>query len=418
MNIETKFLNINDISAAKRFSTMDKESLISYIGKVCLSLELEKDGAELKNVLYGVIYEIFRNKCNFDEEKVNSISTTFATTISKEFENYTYTEDLSKEKIEQLVEPLIDKLAFIIDSDLETIKDFSQEQQLLSIGVVNDTIADDEIKGLDSVSAKNKLNQLPENILNIISNIKSNILNKSKKFLEKIELVQKVDFWTKATLGLILDLFGGNLISKLVYLNVNENDQMLEKIKNEGIVHFTSNANADKILNSGDNYIKSSGIMLSGGKKRTYFFAGLPSFKDITINIYSYNVMYGVRIKPTAEQLEKLTYREYNDKAVAYNRDFHFSSEQVEKVYYGLKIDEEKNLFYEEITEEQAKNYRVSDELRKIYNGDGSLKHKLMCNAYGFYYELGNYIKLLKRIKNRDFQIESLDEQYDSNHIK
>ena len=51
MNIETKFLNINDISAAKRFSTMDKESLVSYIGKVCLSLELEKDGAELKNVL-------------------------------------------------------------------------------------------------------------------------------------------------------------------------------------------------------------------------------------------------------------------------------------------------------------------------------------------------------------------------------
>ena len=99
--------------------------------------------------------------------------------------------DLVTDKIERQIRK--NKTKIHKKTSKETIRDFSQEQQLLSIGLVNDTIADDEIKGLDSVSAKNKLNQLPENILSIISNIKSNILNKSKKFLEKIELVQKVD---------------------------------------------------------------------------------------------------------------------------------------------------------------------------------------------------------------------------------
>ena len=43
----------------------------------------------------------------------------------------------------------------------------------------------DEIKGLDSVSAKNRLNQLPENILNIISNINKN--RKRRKFVKKCQ---------------------------------------------------------------------------------------------------------------------------------------------------------------------------------------------------------------------------------------
>lgn len=233
--------------------------------------------------------------------------------------------------------------------------------------------------------------------------------------MDKVKYIPKLDFWSKAIFGFMADFFGGNLLSKLIYLDVNDNESMIEKIKKEGIVHFTSSYNADKILNADNNYIKSSNLMLSGGKKKTYFFAGMPSFKDITINIYSYNVMYGIRIYPDNDQLSKLIYREYNDKAVAYNGNFHFRHDQVKKVYYGLKMNEKKELFYEEITEEEAKNYKISNELKQFYNGDGSLKHKLICNAYSFYYELENYIKLLKRIKNHDFQVEQMNEE---NHIR
>lgn len=109
--------------------------------------------------------------------------------------------------------------------------------------------------------------------------------------------------------------------------------------------------------------------------------------------------MCGVRIIPTEEQIEELVYREYNDKAVAYEGNFHFKKEQAQKVYCGLKADEFGNLYYDEITEEEALNYHIDENVKKIYNGNNSYSHKMICNALGFYYEYENYRVLLKRLK-------------------
>lgn len=411
MNISTGNLNINDIKGAEKYGIMDKESLHSYIGRVILELELQKDHIQIKEALTSVIYEILKRKACLKEDNILSISKNLAGGIVDELEKYVSVTNLKKEEVEFVIEPFIDKMAFLMDEDLKTVCDSSSYQKLLSIGLVNDVIIEEELTISRRKDAMKELEVLPENILIILKNIKNNISNKGKTFLKKMESIPQLDFWTKATLGFMADFLGGNLLSKLIYLDVNDNEIMLDKIKREGIVHFTSSYNADKILNGNNNYIKASNLILSGGKKRTYFFAGIPSFKDITINIYSYNVMYGIRIYPDSNQLNQLIYREYNDKAIAYNGNFHFKSDQVKKVYYGLKMNEEKELFYEEITEEEAKNYQISDELKQLYNGDGSFKHKLLCNAYSFYYELENYIKLLKRIKKYDFQTEPIKEE-------
>jgi len=405
MNIATQSLNINDIKAAIKYNTMDKESLLSYIGKVILSMNLQNDINSIINIFEEVFYEILKTKYS-DSEPVKNMAKQLALSVSLELNNYIATDNLTNEQIESIVEPFIDKISFANDADLINIMDSKEDQQLLSIGLVDDAIINEEITVTNTEQAKNKYNLLPEKITNIISNIKQNIIEKAKNFGNKVESIEQLDFWSKSALGLIADIFGGNLISKMIYLDVNKSEDMINKIREEGIVHFTSEHNVNKILNSGDNYIKASSSTLSGGKGKSYFFAGLPSFKDITINIYSYNVMYGVRIYPTEEQIKDLIYREYNDKAVAHTGNFHFKPEQVKKVFYGLKMDENKNLFYEEITEEQAKNYQVSEEVKNFYNGDNSLRHKVMCNAFGFYYEFENYMKLIKRIKERNFEVE------------
>ena len=177
---------------------------------------------------------------------------------------------------------------------------------------------------------------------------------------------------------------------------------MLDKIANEGIIHFTSLESAKKIMESGR--VKASNILDSDlTSRKSFFFAGTPKFEDLLINIPAYNVMTAVKIKPTAEQISKLKYRPLNDGALAYDGDFTLDKENATIAYYALKYNKETNSIYiDEISEVDAKTYVPDEEVTKNYTykpGRNNLINEIKLNAYGFFAEFKHYERLRKVLK-------------------
>lgn len=153
------------------------------------------------------------------------------------------------------------------------------------------------------------------------------------------------------------------------FVPVQNSQGMQKKIQNEGIIHFTAPSNLEKIMESGS--IKSSGFANSYYTKgKSFFFAGVPNFENLIINLSPHDVMTAIKIMPTNEQISQLNYRALNDKAITHDGDFNFSPEQAKIVYYGLKYDKENDkAYYAEISEDEAKNFQVSDEVKKLRMG-------------------------------------------------
>lgn len=214
--------------------------------------------------------------------------------------------------------------------------------------------------------------------------------------------------------GIAFEFLSGSLIDKRHFTNVINSNIMLDKIANEGIIHFTSLESAKKIMESGR--VKASNILDSDlTKRKSFFFAGTPKFEDLLINIPAYNVMTAVKIKPTAEQISKLKYRPLNDGALAYDGDFTFDKENATIAYYALKYNKETNSIYiDEISEVDAKTYVPDEEVTKNYNyktSKNSLLNNIKLNAYGFFAEFKHYERLrsvLKTCKIEDLTDEML----------
>ena len=120
------------------------------------------------------------------EDNIVSISKNLAVGIVDELEKYVSVSNLKKEEVELVIEPFIDKMAFLMDGDLKTVCDSNSYQKLLSIGLVNDVIVEEELAISRRNDAMKRLEALPQNILTILENIKNNISNKGKNFLKKI----------------------------------------------------------------------------------------------------------------------------------------------------------------------------------------------------------------------------------------
>ena len=214
--------------------------------------------------------------------------------------------------------------------------------------------------------------------------------------------------------GIAFEFLSGSLIDKRHFTNVINSNIMLDKIANEGIIHFTSLESAKKIMESGR--VKASNILDSDlTRKKSFFFAGTPKFEDLLINIPAYNVMTAVKIKPTAEQISKLKYRPLNDGALAYDGDFTFDKENATIAYYALKYNKETNSIYiDEISEVEAKTYVPDEEVTKNYNykaSRNSILDEIKLNAYGFFAEFKHYERLrsvLKTCKIEDLTDEML----------
>lgn len=202
--------------------------------------------------------------------------------------------------------------------------------------------------------------------------------------------------------GIAFEFLSGTLIDKRHFTNVINSDIMLDKIKNEGIIHFTSLESANKIMKSGR--VKASNIFDSDlTKKKSFFFAGIPKFEDFLINIPAYYVMTAVKIKPTDEQISKLKYRPLNDGAIAYDGDFTFNKENATIAYYALKYNKETNSIYiDEIDAQEAKTYKPDEEVTKSYkykSGRNNPLNEIKLNAYGFFAEFKHYERLRKVLK-------------------
>lgn len=165
----------------------------------------------------------------------------------------------------------------------------------------------------------------------------------------------------------VLNLFGRKSMGS--ELTAHQNQDVLNKIKEDGIVHITSDESAGLILDS--NYVKKTkaGIQ-SYGTAKSFFFAGTPTIEGVAFNFDKLNpVMTGVRIRPTDSQINDLRVR-FSDGSIFNKGDFNFEAGQAEQVYYGLTF-EDGNLVYKEITAEQAKNYQpdvTSEQLKVIQN--------------------------------------------------
>lgn len=307
----------------------------------------------------------------------------------------------SFEQIDEKLESISNIVAYSNESELEDILKQNKEKEL-SYGIVDGCVATGIIDGQEKTQAKinfenveDKIKTFFENSIENISNCIAHISGMDKE--ESNSLNNNIV--GKFVGGLGYEFLSGTLISKRHFTPVENSESIQKKIEEEGILHFTSPSNIEKILESQkikkSNFIESDLTM-----PKSFFFAGTPTFEDLLINIPAYDVMTAIKIKPTKEQMRDLKYRALNDRAVVKDGDFEFDENQVEVVYYGLMHDKEKNNIYlGEITKEEASKFKVSEEVRNAYHYDiknNSFIDDIKMNAYGFYAEYKHHQKLLQ----------------------
>ena len=397
-----------------------------------------EENLDSKNAIFtflnNYLKKIIPEKINLKEAKIKSKNI-----ASKITEHITgdYQIGVGNENFDEIcgnVETISSVIAYSNDNELnenlkeENLNEFAQ-------GIADGVVSYGLIPSDKEKEATKNFKSSNENIKKFFKNSLNNIANLNKKVSNIIAHVAKLDsdeskefnsnITGKMVGGLTYELLSGALMKKRHFTNVTNSKSMQEQIQKEGILHFTSFEGANKIMQSGK--IKKSNFLLSDCTKgKSFFFAGVPTFEDLLINIPAYDVMPAVRIRPTEEQISQLKYRALNDRAVVKDGDFEFDINQAEIVYYGLMYDNDKKRIYlGELEQEQVKDFEVSDEVRSAYHYDGknsTLLENIKLNAYGFYAEYKHHQKLLqmeevlreKEIKSfRDVNDETLVELSD-----
>ena len=134
-------------------------------------------------------------------------------------------------------------------------------------------------------------------------------------------------------------------------INTKVDKDMRNKILSDGLYHVTTDENAEKIMESG--YIKPSNVILSLGKKKCFFFAGTPSYKDLSSNCASEATKYefkAIKLMPNNEELSKFRQRTFNDDSITYKGRCNLPKERTEVVDLVLDIDEKGNIFSKRIS--------------------------------------------------------------------
>lgn len=150
------------------------------------------------------------------------------------------------------------------------------------------------------------------------------------------------------------------IISKYMFnSNVVNNQEMSNKILNEGLYHFVQNDETmGKILDS-HKFLASSSF--GGGYVNTaFFFAGVPNFNETSNHIYKYSnlvdKLQGFRLNVDSSQLSEYQYRVAHDGVVMHLGDVEFRDDQITPVYFVLK-NENGNIGYVEVSKEEYDNY-------------------------------------------------------------
>lgn len=374
----------------------------------------------LNNYFVNILDYKVRNY-NFIREKANTLSTYIVENLTGNYEiglgNNTF------EEVDEKAETFTNILAYSDNEALENMLQENQENQLAKV-LVDGSIA----SGIISYSedemiqqkAQKSFNKLEETMKNFFRTAIDNIIHLNRKIANGIAHVSGMDREDSKELnkniigkfigGIGYELISGTLISKRHFTSVQNSESMKETIRNEGILHFSSPSNIEKIMC--DKKIKKSSMFVSDmTSPKSFFFAGVPKFEDLLINIPAYDVMTAVRIKPTEEQMKELKYRALNDRAVVKDGDFEFNDEQAEIAYFGLMYDKEKDsIYFGELTKEEAEKFQVSEKVKNAYhysNGRNSIVDNIKMNTYGLYAEYRHHQKLIqmeRKIKERGFK--------------
>lgn len=312
--------------------------------------------------------------------------------------------------------------AIIAYSETDELETAMTQEEKYAEGIASASIASAIIPSNEENKARERFKLTSSDVKSFFKNAVNNIANINRVVANGIAHIAGMDKEESKGLndnilgkffgGLAYEFISGTLFEKRHFTSVMNSNSMQDKIKSEGILHFTSPANIEKIMEQGK--LKPSNFLESDlTRKKTFFFAGKPTFEDLLINIPAYDVMTAIRIHPTDEQLEKLKYRAINDRAIVQDGAFEFGEGQAEIAYFGLMYDKEKDIItLGELTKEQASEFEVSDEVKRAYHYEpkkNSLLDNIKINAYGFFAEYKHHQKLiqmqeiLREHRNRKF---------------
>ena len=96
------------------------------------------------------------------------------------------------------------------------------------------------------------------------------------------------------------------LASKMVYTDVEKVAEIKKNILENGLYHITREESADKILQSG--YIRPSGSFLSLGRKKVFFFAGIPEpdlIRENILELYRQYEWTAIKVMPNEKDLDR-----------------------------------------------------------------------------------------------------------------
>ena len=182
-------------------------------------------------------------------------------------------------------------------------------------------------------------------------------------------------------LGSFLAINSVIIASKTVNTKITET--MNEKILSEGLYHVTSKENVEAILKS--KYIKPSGYISSYGKKKSFFFGGLPNANDLRRNLYNALSNYefdalkidikkdengnDIEMEEAQKRLSKFKQRVLNDDAITYKGKCMLNDKCCSHVSLVYDFDKNHDIVLREKTEEELeKGYVPSDEIVQALN--------------------------------------------------
>ena len=178
---------------------------------------------------------------------------------------------------------------------------------------------------------------------------------------------------------MVLEAFACSVFSlteftKTQHFKLDEN--IKEKILDEGLYHFTSKDVADKIVKDG--YFKPTKGRIKNhlGKDKVYMFAGLPDMINFSKNLpanlnpfVSGNLEFSaVRVNPNSQELSRFKER-MQDSAIVYEGRYDIASGRAKAIDLVVDLDKTgKCIFREKTEKEKEEGYVPSAELSKYIN--------------------------------------------------
>ena len=185
-------------------------------------------------------------------------------------------------------------------------------------------------------------------------------------------------------------------------INTKIEQDMRNKILADGLYHVTTAENAEKIMESG--HIRPSSNILSLGSKKCFFFAGLPSYRDLSSNCASEASKYefkAIKILPNSEELSNFRQRSFNDDSITFKGRCDLPEERTQIVDLVLDIDEKGNIYTREKTEEELEKYIPKEELvQKMQELGSNNTLGIMGKAYLTEYKTVGQ-KLIKKLADK-----------------